>query len=93
MINYQDLENPWTASLSQAKRPEKELSFMADNSIRQLVNPRIGEYADCQRPEAVHNETNAWQHLLNVFYQEALRRELTEDFFGSSEFAFAGRRQ
>ncbi|XP_078372353.1 uncharacterized protein LOC144656016 [Oculina patagonica] len=68
------------SSLGQSKRHEKELSFMADNSIRQLVYPRIGEYADRQRPEPVHNEINAWQHLLNVIYQEALRRGLTEDF-------------
>ena len=42
--------------------------------------PRIGEYADCQRPEPVHNEINAWQHLLNCIYQEALRRGLIEVF-------------
>ncbi|KAL9976923.1 hypothetical protein ACROYT_G014266 [Oculina patagonica] len=67
------------SSLSQAKRHEKELSFMADNSNRQLVYPRIGTYPDCQRPEPVHNEINVWQHVLNVIYQEALPRELTED--------------
>lgn len=67
-------------SLSQAKRHEKELSFMAENGIWQVEYPRIGEYADQQRPEPVHNEINAWQHLLNVIYKEALRRELTEDF-------------
>ncbi len=52
---------------------------MEDNSIRQLVYPRIGEYADCQTPEPVHDEINVWQHVLNVIYQEALPRKLTED--------------
>ena len=66
------------ASLSQAKLHEKELSFMADNGIRQVVYPRIGEFADRQRPEPVRNEINAWQHVLNVMYQEALRRGLIE---------------
>ena len=53
---------------------------MTENGIRQIVYPRIGEYADCQRPEPVHNEINAWQHILNVIYQEALRRGLVETF-------------
>lgn len=61
------------SSLSQAKRHKKELSFMAENGIRQIVYVRIGDYADRQRPEPVHNEINAWQHVLNVIYQEALR--------------------
>lgn len=53
---------------------------MAENGIRQIVYPRIGEYADRQRPEPVHNEINAWQHILNVIYQEALRRGIIETF-------------
>ena len=61
------------SSLSQAQSHKKELSFMAENGIRQIVYLRIGEYADRQRPEPVHNEINAWQHILNVIYQEALR--------------------
>ena len=53
---------------------------MAGNGIMQVVYPRIGEFADRQRPEPAHNEINAWQHLLNVMYQEALRRGLIETF-------------
>ena len=68
------------SSLSQAKRHEKELSFMAENGIKQIVFPRKDEYADRQRPEPVHNEINALQHILNVIYQEALRRGLVETF-------------
>ena len=68
------------SSLSQARKHEKELAFMAENGIRQIVYPRIGEYADRQRPEPVHNEINAWQHLLNSIYQEALQRGLIERF-------------
>ena len=68
------------SSLSHAKRHDRQLVFMAENGIRQMVYPRIGEYADRQRPEPVHNEINAWQHLLNCIYQEALRRDLVEVF-------------
>ena len=53
---------------------------MAENGIWQIVYPRIGEYADRERPELVHNEINAWQHILNVIYQEALRRGLVKTF-------------
>ena len=66
-------------SLSEAKKHEKELLFTADNGIRQRVYPRIGEFADHQSSVPVHNEINAWQHLLNTIYQEALRRGLIEE--------------
>lgn len=52
-------------SLSQAKIHEKELSFMANNGIRQVVYPRIGEFADREQPELVHNEINAPGGLKN----------------------------
>ena len=47
------------SSLSHEKRHDRELAFMADNGIRQIVYPRIGEYADRQRPNPVHNENKA----------------------------------
>ena len=53
---------------------------MAENGIIQMGYPRIGQCADRQRPEPVHDEINAWPHLLNAIYKEALRRELNEEF-------------
>ena len=53
---------------------------MANNGLRQLGEPRIGEFANRQRPEPVHNEINAWQHILNMIYKEALQRN-TVDLF------------
>ena len=47
---------------------------MATNGFRQLKEPRIGEFAILQRPEPVHNEINAWQHIPNMIYKEALRK-------------------
>ena len=38
----------------------KELVFMAENSLWQIGQPRIGLFADRQRPEPVHNEINTW---------------------------------
>ena len=52
---------------------KKTLGFMANNGFRQLKEPRIGEFAILQRPEPVHNEINAWQHIPNMIYKEALR--------------------
>lgn len=49
---------------------------MANNGLRQLGEPRIGEFANRQRPEPVHNEINAWQHILNMIYKEALQRTM-----------------
>ena len=47
-------------TLKYSKVPE----FMAGNGLRQLGEPRTGEFANRQRPEPVHNEINAWR--LNV---------------------------
>lgn len=80
LLKLNQYRDSLSKSLSQAKKHEKELSFMAENGIRQVVYPRIGEFADRQRPEPVHSEINAWQHLLNVIYREALQRDLIEDF-------------
>ena len=69
-----------SSTLSEKKKHEKELAFMAESGIRQLLYPQIGAFADQQRPEPLHNENNAWQHLLNVIYKEALKRGLEEEF-------------
>ena len=68
------------SSLSYVKRHDRQLVFMPENRIRQMVYPRIGEYADRRRPEPGLNKINAWQHLLNCIYQEALRGDLVEVF-------------
>ena len=49
---------------------------MSNNGFCQLKAPRIGEFANLQRPELVHNEINAWQHILNMIYKEALRETM-----------------
>ena len=51
---------------------------MAGNGLQQLREPGIGEFANCQRPKPVHNEINAWQHILNLIYKEALQRNVID---------------
>ena len=51
----------------------KKLSFMAENGIRQLGKPRIGIFSDRVKPDPLHCEINAWQHLLDLIHSEALR--------------------
>ena len=53
---------------------------MAETGIRQLGEPRIGIYADRQKPDPLHLEINSWQHILNVLYLEAVRRGRYECF-------------
>ena len=53
-----------------------DLSFMAENRLREIGEPRISIFANRVRPEPVHCEINGWQHLLNLIYQEGLRRNL-----------------
>ena len=67
-------------SLSKNAAHAKELEFMKENGIRQAGPPRIREFADKQRPEPMHNEINAWQHLLNLTYQEAVMRGVVSEF-------------
>ena len=57
--------------LSEANFHRKELEFMADNGLRQLGPPRIGIFADRQRPEPLHLEVNNWSHILSIIYQHA----------------------
>ena len=53
---------------------------MAANGYRQIRPPRIGVFADRQRPKPVHNKINGWKHLLNLVYKGALRRNRVESF-------------
>ena len=41
---------------------------MAEHGLRQLGEPRIGEFADRQRPEPLHLEINNWQHIMDLIY-------------------------
>ena len=61
-------------NLTPSQIHSRELEFMAANGYRQMGPPKIGVFAVRQRPEPVHNEINGWQHLLNLVYKEALRR-------------------
>ena len=47
---------------------------MAENGLRQLGEPRIGEFADWIRPDSLHLEINNSTHCLNILYFEAVRR-------------------
>ena len=79
-----DMVNTYVATLpkqlSGKAMHAKKLSFMADNGIRQLGKPRIGIFADRVKPDPLHCEINAWQHLLDLIYSEALRRGLFDKF-------------
>jgi hypothetical protein len=76
----QNFERSLKDTLSEKTRHDKKLQFMADNGIRQLGPPRIGVFADKQRPEPLHCEINAWQQLLNIVYQEAVQRKMFDQF-------------
>ena len=72
--------NSLPCSMSEKNQHARKLQFMAENGIRQLGPPRIGHFADRQRPEPVHCEINAWQHLLNIIYREAVQRGIFTKF-------------
>ena len=48
--------------LTPKKIHQNELAFMAEKGIRQLAEPRIGIFANRQRPEPFHLEVNNWTH-------------------------------
>ena len=75
-----EFEKTLPIHLNKSQHHSKVLEFMASNGLRQLGEPRIGEFANRQRPEPVHNEINAWQHILNLIYKEALQRNNIELF-------------
>lgn len=49
---------------------------MAENGIRELGPPRIGQFSDRQRPEPLHCEINAWQQILSIIYLEFVKRDM-----------------
>ena len=53
---------------------------MAENGIRQLGPPRIGQFADKQRPEPLHCEISAWQQILSIIYLEFVKRGMFDVF-------------
>ena len=67
-------------NMSTETQHKKELEYMANNGIRQLGEPRVGIFADRQRPEPMHLEINNWQHMLDLLYKEAVRRNCFDDF-------------
>lgn len=75
-----EFKNTLPAHLNPSHHHSKVLEFMAGNGLRQLGEPRIAEFANRQRPEPVHNEINAWQHILNLIYKEALQRNVIDLF-------------
>lgn len=78
--NLSEFKKTLPAHLNPSQHYSKALEFMAGNGLRQLGEPRIGEFANRQRPEPVHNEINAWQHILNLIYKEALQRNVIDLF-------------
>lgn len=82
--SHMEKVNQFLASLpqemSEKNRHVKKLQFMAENGIRQLGSPRIGDFADRLRPEPMHCEINAWQHYIDLLYLEAVNRNKFDTF-------------
>lgn len=68
------------ATLSEKAKHEKILKYLAENGLRQLDRPRIGMFAERQRPEPIHCEMNAWKQLLHLIYIEYVQRGKFDDF-------------
>ena len=84
-ISHIEQVNSFIASLpsnitGKKNRNTRKLQFMAENGIRQLGPPRIGQFADRLRPEPMHCEINAWQHYIDLLYLEAVRRNKFDIF-------------
>ena len=72
------------SDLSEKVRHDRELEFMAKNSMRQFREPIIGmHFVTLLRPEPFHTEVNAQEHLLNLIYQEADKRNIMEEFLNA----------
>ncbi|KAJ7365214.1 hypothetical protein OS493_007866 [Desmophyllum pertusum] len=77
------------STLTEKSKHDKKLAYMAENGIRQLGPPRIGQFADRQRPEPLHCEINAWQQILSIIYLEFVKRDMFDVFvkvLGRSQF-------
>ena len=75
-----EYEKTLLAHLKQSQHHSKVLEFMGSHGLRQLGEPRIGEFANRQKPEQVHNEINAWQQIFKLIYKEALQRNVIDLF-------------
>ena len=53
---------------------------MAENGMRQLGPPRIGDFAERIRPDPLHCEINAWQNLLDLIYEQAVQHSVFDKF-------------
>ena len=60
-------------NLSSSVIHSRRLAFMAENGIRQLGKPRIGVFADRVKPDPLHCEINAWQHILDLLLKNLLQ--------------------
>ena len=69
-----------THTISEKARHSERLAFMADNVIRQLGKPRIGDFSDRVRPGPLHCEINAWQDILDIIYYESVQRNVFHKF-------------
>ena len=90
------------SAMSEKSRNTRKLQYMAENGIRQLGLPRIGQFADRLRPEPMHCEINAWQHYIDLLYLKAANRSKFDTFTsvlgaplgkGDEETVDNGRRQ
>ena len=70
-------------NLSYDNYHKKELLFMAENSLQQIGEPRIGVYANLHRPEPLHLEVNNWEHILYMIYMEALQKDKMAEFLNT----------
>ena len=68
------------STIPEKTRHEKKLGYMAENGIRQLGPPRIGQFADRQRLEPLHCEINAWQQILSIIYLQFVQRGMFDVF-------------
>lgn len=68
------------SDISEKGKHDRKLAFMAENGMRQLGKPRIGNFAERVRPDPLHYEINAWQNMLDVIYIECVQRNLFNDF-------------
>ena len=77
-----DFKGKLDPTINNAKKVnhDKLLTFLAENGIRTLGPPRIGEYANRLRPEPLHCEINCWQDFLDLIYHECVLRGVFEDF-------------
>ena len=64
--------------LAASTKHTKKLEFMAATGIRQLGEPRIGMYAERQRPEPFHLEVYNWEHTFNLLYIQCVQRNVVD---------------